>query len=144
MKKSSKKLCAQHQLGFVWFQQRRSCVWHSYKCKLQMNATFPLRKKEADELNMLMGYLASQSLMCHHLGVTGAHTKTFCEKSKPEGSWSQFQLQRDRMQRLHERIMAECSAGVISRAGHGHRLVQTHKHCSHCVLGLPWTGQEGL
>lgn len=51
-----------------------------------MNATFPLRKKEADELNMLMEYLASQYLMCHHLRVTGAHAKTFSEKSKPEGS----------------------------------------------------------
>lgn len=51
-----------------------------------MNATFPLRKKEADELNMLMGCLASQHRVCHPLGVTGAQAKPFCERSKPEGS----------------------------------------------------------
>lgn len=144
MQKSSKKLCAQHQLGFVWFQHRQLCVWHSYTSKLQMNATFPLRRK-ADELNMLMGYLASQYWMCHHLRVTRAHAKTFCEKSKPEDSQSLFQLQKNWMQRPHERIMAECLVCVIYKAVHGHRLVQTYKHCSYCLLGLPWSrGQEGL
>lgn len=39
--------------------------------------------------------------------------------------------------------MAECLAGVISKAVHGHRLVQTYKHCSHCMLGLHEQGAGG-